>query len=168
MAIAGVVAARTRALIPITWDALEHDSRVGDGSLQTSIDLAKESAAGAVIDPSQEDTYPLVAIDYMAKLAAIEICQSGIDFWMNQATNVSVTGTNENLSYVDRATALSELRTSLIAETREKYTQVAKLLGFYTDNGRAVPQLSSANINPFHLTPSPEEFPRPYKQTQYS
>jgi hypothetical protein len=168
MTIAGAVADRARGLLPITWNALSSDPRVGIGSLQTIINLAKETTTGAVVDPEFEDTYPLIAIDYMAKLAAIEICQTGIDFWMNQSMLVSASGTNESLSYVDRANTLSDLRKSLIQETREKYTQVAKLIGYYIDNGQAVPQLSSANINPFHLTPSPEEFPRPYKQTQYS
>lgn len=168
MALAGAVADRARGLLPVTWNALESDPRVGDGALQTVVNLAKELTTGTVIDPSQEDTYPLVAIDYMAKLAAIEICQTGIDFWMNQSISVSSTGTNESMSFVDRASTLSDLRKTLIDETRQKYLQVAKLMNFYIDSGQAVPQMSSANINPFHLTPSPEEFPRPYKQTQYS
>jgi hypothetical protein len=168
MPVAGAVAERTRALIPITWDALSRDPRVGDGSLQTAIDLAKSSTTGQVVEPEFEDTYPLVAVDYMAKLAAIEICQTGIDFWMNQSMVISASGTNESLTYTDRANVLAELRAHLINETRQKYTQVAKLIGYYIDNGQAIPQLSSASINPYHLTPSPEEFPRPYKQTQYS
>lgn len=164
----GPIADRTKGLIPITWDALESDTRVGDVPLQAAIDYAKEHTFGTVIDPSLENQYPLVAIEYCAKLAVIEIALTGIDFWMNQATNVTSSGTNENESYIDRASKLEELRTTYIEETREQYTEVAKLVGFYIDNGRAVPQLSSATINPFHNTPSPEEFPRPYRQTPYS
>jgi hypothetical protein len=168
MPIVGAVADRAKSLIPVTWDALSGDPRAGDGSLQLTIDLSKENTFGAVIDPTLEDTYPLVAIDYAAKMAVIEIAQAGIDFWMNQSMSVNAIGTNESLSYVDRANQLSELRQTLLVETRQKQMQVSKLVGYYIDNGQAVPQMSSANINPFHLTPSPEEFPRPYKQTQYS
>jgi hypothetical protein len=168
MPVTGAVADRIHALIPITWDALLNDPRVGDGTLQTAIDVAKENTTGQIIDPSQEENYPVVAVDYMAKLAIIEICTAAVDYWMNQATNVSATGTNENESYIDRAQAISGVRQRYIEETRRKLPQISKLIGYWIDDGRAVPQMSSANIQPFHLTPSPEEFPRPYRQTQYS
>lgn len=168
MPVVGAIADRIQALIPVTWDALISDARVGGGSLQSAIDLAKESTTGQIIDPTQEQNYPYIAVDYMAKLATIEICTTAADYWMNQATNVSSTGTNESETYIDRAAEIGKLKADLVAETREKYTQVATLIGFWNNNGRAVPQLSSANINPFHLTPSPEEFPRPYRQTPYS
>lgn len=168
MPITGAVADRVKALIPITWDALQNDARAGDSTLQTSIDLAKENTTGQVIAPAQENLYPVVAVDYMAKLAIIEICNAGTDFWMNQAINVSSSGTNESESYIDRAKAMQTLRQQYLSETRKKQTEISKLIGFWIDNGRAVPKLSSATVNPFHLTPSPEEFPRPFKQTQYS
>lgn len=168
MPLAGVIADRARAIIPITWDALNNDPRVGDDSLQTAVDLAKATTTGNVVNTTQEQTYPLIAIDYMAKLAVIEVAQAGIDYWMNQSLSISATGTNENLTYTDRAAVLSELRKELISETRQKQPEIQKLIGFYIDTGHAVPQMSSATINPFHSTPSPEEFPRPYRQTQYS
>lgn len=168
MAIAGVIAERAQAIIPITWDALESDSRVGDTPLQSAINLAKAVVTGQVVDPTQENLYPLIVIDYIAKAAVVEITQAGIDFWMNQSINLSATGTNENLVYTDRAQRLAALRADLVTETRQKQPEIQKLVNYYIDNGHAVPQMSSANINPFHLTPSPEEFPRPYRQTQYS
>lgn len=168
MALAGVIADRVRGLIPITWDALTKDARVGDVPLQAAIDLAKETVTGQVVAENLEGNYPFIVVDFIAKLAVIEIARTGSDFWMNQAQSISATGTNENLSYVDRANVLQELRKELVLETREKQWEISKMVGYWIDNGRAVPQLSSANINPFHLTPSPEEFPRPYRQTQYS
>lgn len=168
MPVVGPVADRVKGLIPITWDALERDPRVGDGPLQAAVNLAKQTVTGNVTPSSQEQNYPLIVIDYIAKIATIEIIPAGVDFWMNQSQSISSSGTNENLSYTDRANQLENRRNDLIQETRDKYTEVAKMIGYWSDNGRAVPQLSSANINPFHLTPSPEEFPRPYKQTQYS
>lgn len=168
MAIQGAVADRVRALIPVTWDALENDPRVGDSTLQSSIDVAKDATTGAVVDPSQEDLYAVAVVDYIAKLAVIEIANTAIDFWMNQALAVSSTGTNENLSYVDRASYIDNLRQEYLLWTRENSLRISKIAGYYLDNGESAPQLSSATINPFHLTPSPEEFPRPFRQTQYS
>lgn len=168
MPLAGAIADRVRGLIPVTWDALSKDSRVGDAPLQGAIDLAKQAVTGTVIDPNSEGTYPLVVIDYIAKTAVIEICPAGVDYWMNQATNVSASGTNETLSYTDRAKQLEDLKQEFLAETRLKQMEISKLVNYYVDNGRAVPQMSSATINPYHQTPSPEEFPRPYRQTQYS
>lgn len=168
MPITGVIADRVKGLIPVTWDALNSDARVGDGPLQTAIDLGKEMVTGEVIDPSQEAVYPLLVIDYIAKLAVIEIAPAGIDFWMNNSMSVNSTGTNEVISYIDRAQQLQSLRDDLIQETRLKQPEISKLVGYWIDNGRAVPQMSSASINPYHLTPSPEEFPRPWRITEYS
>lgn len=168
MPIAGAIADRAKALIPITWDALSLDPRVGDSSLQSAIDVSKAAVTGQVIDPNQEENYPLVVIDYIAKVAVIEIARSGIDFWMNQSLSQSSTGTNENVSYVDRAAQLEKVRDGLTEETRLKQPEIQKMVNYYVDSGHAVPQMSSATTNPFHLTPSPEEFPRPYRQTQYS
>jgi hypothetical protein len=168
MSMRGVIATRLQALLPITWDALQNDPRVGDGVLQSAIDVAKSTVTGQDVDPSLEGNYPVVVVDYIAKMAAIELIITGIDFWMNQSLSITSSGTNESLSYIDRAARLDVLRQEYIAETRMKQQEMATLVGYWVNNGRAVPQMSSASINPFHLTPSPEEFPRPFIQTQYS
>lgn len=164
----GAIADRIRSLLPITWDALSVDPRIGDGVLQSAVDLAKWNTTGNVFDSSQEGFYPVVVVDYMAKLAAIQICNAGIDYWMNQAMNVSSSGTNESLSYTDRASHLAALAQGWLTETRAIAAEIAKLVGYWIDSGHDVPLMSSATINPFHLTPSPEEFPRPFRQTAYS
>jgi hypothetical protein len=168
MSVAGVIADRVRALVPITWDAIKSDVRIGDAPLQSAIDLAKETVTGVVVAEHEEELYPHIVIDFIAKTAVVEIIPMGIDFWMNKPTSISSTGTNELSSYTDRAKMLSDLRFTLAEELRVKQQEIAKIIGYWIDSGRAVPQLSSANVNPYHLTPSPEEFPRPYRQTQYS
>lgn len=168
MPLAGAIADRVKGLIPITCDALASDMRVGEPPLRRAIDLAKETVTGTVVTENLEQNYPLIVVDYIAKIAVIEIAPMARDFWMNQSTSISSTGTNEIVTYVDRADAMDKLREALLLETRNKQMEISKMVGFYIDNGRAVPRLNSANINPFHLTPSPEEFPRPYRQTQYS
>lgn len=168
MPVVGAIADRLKGLIPITWDALSNDPRAGDAPLQSAIDVAKASVTGNVVATNLEVNYPLVVIDYIAKVAAIELIPAGVDFWMNMSMAISSTGTNENISYVDRASRLDSLRAEFILERSKKEQEIAKLIGYWVDNGRAVPQMSSATINPFHLTPSPEEFPRPFIQTPYS
>lgn len=152
-------------ILPVTWHALSQDTRYGDGFLGDVIDLVKEMVFGEVISTDEENTYALVIIDYAAKLAAIELCTPGIDFWMNEPVSESATGTNENHTFIDRAKQLSELRKTLIEDTRRMAGDVAALLGFRRFSPRR-PLLNTMNDE--LLTPSPQEFPRPYVATDFS
>jgi hypothetical protein len=169
MPVEGAIAERTRGTIPITWDALSRDSRFGDGLLQTTIDTVKEIVFGTVVAPLAEATYPLVLIDYTAKLAALELINPGIDFWMNQPISESATGVNENHTFTERARELRELRKILLEDTRRDRADmealVAELVGYRRRNP-GIPLLSSMDDE--LLTPSPQEFPRPYVATERS
>lgn len=165
MPVSGAIADRARAILPVTWDALSGDPRYGDGSLQTSIDTVKDSVFGEVVAPTAEAAYPLMAIDYAAKLVALELIPAGIDFWMNEPTSESATGTNENHTFDLRAARLAELRNILLQQTRGMAMDVANLIGY----GRTTTNYprNSAQNDEF-LTPSPQEFPRPYSATSFS
>jgi len=165
MAVEGAIAERTRSLLPITWDALSRDSRYGDALLRQAVDVAKNAVFGTVVIPTAEGAYPLAAIDYTAKLAAIELCTPGIDFWMNQPSSESATGTNENHSFVDRVTALTQLRLQLIQETRRVASEIADLVNFRQFSPR---RALINTLDDEFLTPSPQEFPRPYVATDRS
>ena len=167
MPLEGAIAERTRAILPVTWDALAGDSRFGDGLLQTAIDYSKENVTGEVVVPADEaTTYPLIVIDYIAKMAALEIIPPWIDFWMNQPVSESATGTNENHSFEARAEVLKELRKDLLEETRRRAGEIADILGFRRQRSTGVPL--SSTIDDEFLTPSPQEFPRPYAVTDRS
>ena len=166
MPVEGAIAARTKGILPITWDALSKDSRYGDSLLQTVINTTKENVTGVVIAPAAESTtYSLVVIDFIAKMAAIQIIPAGIDFWMNEPVSESSSGTNENHEFVDRAAQLSLLRTELLKETRLIAEDIAGILGFRRSPAR-IPRLNT--IDDPLLTPSPQEFPRPYRETTFS
>ena len=155
-----------RGLIPITWDALSTDKRgFGDELLQGAIDTAKEGIAGTVVDPLVEETYPLIVIDFIAKAATVEIIPGAIDYWMSQSISTVTTGTNETTAYESRVAALQNLRNQLTFEIRDKAAEIAGLLGYRRTDSRR-PLLSS--IDDLFLTPAPQEFPRPYKQTASS
>ncbi len=165
MPVAGVIAERTRAILPVTWDALSKDPRYGDDLLQDVIDFAKSNTFGTIVAPAAETAYSYRAIDYTAKIAAIELCLPGIDFWMNEPMSESATGTNENHSFTDRAAVLQALRRNLIEETRRLAGEIADEIGFRAFSPRR-PLLST--IDDELLTPSPQEFPRPFAATDRS
>lgn len=160
MPVPGAIAARTQGILPVTWDGLSRDSRYGDSFLQAIIDLAKESVFGTVSAPVIESTYSLVVVDYVAKVAAIELCTAGIDFWMSEPIGIVATGTSENVQYTDRATQLKELQERLLKETRKIAGDIADLVGYTRPMRGRIPL--SSTMNDEFLTPSPQEFPRPY------
>ena len=166
MPVEGAIAERLRGILPVTWDALSKDNRYGDGLLRVTIDTAKENVLGSVMIPTAEASLPLVVIDYVAKIAAIELTLPGIDFWMNESIITSATGTNETTSYEARAQQLQELRRELIAETRISWPDVAGLIAFRRARRSGIPRINTME-DPL-LTPSPQEFPRPYRATERS
>lgn len=166
MALEGAIAERVQGILPVTWDALSRDPRFGDALLQAAIDTAKEDITGIVVDVDDEATYPLIVIDFIAKIAAMEIIPAGIDFWMNEPTAESSTGTNEVHSFVDRADKLKQQREELLKQTRARAAEIASLLGYSRVGNRRVPLLNTMDDE--FLTPSPQEFPRPYRITERS
>jgi hypothetical protein len=166
MAVEGTIADATRGIIPITWDALSRAPQFGDGLLQAKIDLIKERVFGEVIEADDEDNFGLVVVDYCAKLVALDLITPGIDFWLAQPISESATGTNENHTYEERADELRELKKELLAETRALKPEIEALVGFIRISRTGRPALSS--INDELLTPSPQEFPRPYAATDRS
>lgn len=166
MAVEGEIANRTKAIMPITWDALSKDTRFGEELIRSTIDTVKERIMGEVIDPENEGTYPLVVIDYLSKLSAIELINPGIDFWMSQPQSTTTTGTSEEVTYPARTTELRNLRTNLLAEIKRLEPEVIPLID-YKRVSRA-PRASSSTQNDPFLTPSPQEFPRPFGSTSFS
>lgn len=162
MAITGVIAGRVKGIIPITWDALLNDFRYGETPLQAAIDLAKEQVTGGVVAPATEVSYPLWVQDYVAKLAALEIIPGGIDFWSSEPISEDATGTNETHTFVDRADKLSLLRENLLKETRVKAAEIAAYFGAPSQKS-GVP--NSSTLEEDFITPSPLEYPRPFRVT---
>lgn len=159
----GAIAERVQGIVPVTWSAISTDNRgFGDALLQGAIDTAKENVTGVVIDPGLEENYSLIVIDFIAKVAVLDLIPGAIDFWMDQPIAVGITGTNESKSWESRVSALEDLRTQLLAETRAKFDEIAAIVGFRRTDRRR-PLISTLD-DPL-LTPSPLEFPRPYRVT---
>ena len=167
MAIEGVIAERTRAVLPVTFDALEQDERFGDDRLLALIEGVEEELFGVIPTEPQLEAYPLVVINFVAKLVAIELINPGIDFWMSQSLSVVTRGPDETDTYVDRAAKLKELRTDLLKQTREKWGEISAILGITPKSSNA-PRMKINTLADELLTPSPQEFPRPYAVTNRS
>jgi len=166
MAVEGAIAQRIRGIVPITWDAITKDVRYSDALLRTLIDTTKTSVTGTNVAPAAESAYSLLVIDFIAKVALIELIPAAIDLWMNEPTSESATGTNEMHTFVDRAEKLKELREELLKETRLKAPDIAAILGFIRTSSRNRPR--SSTLNDDFLTPSPQEFQRPFRATAFS
>jgi hypothetical protein len=166
MAVTGAIADRVRGIIPVTWDALSRDTRFGDVLLQNAISTKKEEIFGVAVSAAAEDLYPLAVLNYVAKLVAIELIPAGIDYWRSEPVSVSATGTNENVSYSDPVVALQQLREDLLAASRADWEFVQPLIDFRRLSGARRPLMNT--IDDELLTPSPQEFPRPYRVTDRS
>jgi hypothetical protein len=105
-------------------------------------------------------------LNYVAKLVAIELIPAGIDYWRSEPVSVSATGTNENVSYSDPVVALQQLREDLLAASRADWEFVQPLIDFRRLSGARRPLMNT--IDDELLTPSPQEFPRPYRVTDRS
>lgn len=163
MAVEGAIADATRAVMPLTWDMLSQEPVFGDALLRSVIDTKKEEVLGAVGTPSAEDSLPLIVIRYLAKLVALELINPGMDAWRGKPTTVVTTGTNEQETFSDPITGLQQLRKDLLEQTRTEWGLVSPLISFRRlSNG---PRPAMDTINDEFLTPSPQEFPRPYKVT---
>ena len=166
MAVEGAIAERARAELPVTWDALSLAPQFGDALLQAKIDAVKEAVFGVVVTPNAEAAYPLMVVNYVGKLVALELITPGIDYWMSEPITVSATGTQETTSYTDRAAMLLRLREDLLKQSRALWPDVSALIGFTRVSSAPIPLLSTME-EPF-ITPSPFEFPRPYRETDRS
>lgn len=166
MSVEGAIAEHARAVLPVTWDMLSKDRRFGDALLRQTVDAVKESVFGVVSEPSSEGQLPLTVINWVAKKVALALITPGIDLWQRTPLSVSATGTNENTTYSDPVVALRDLRRDLLEETRLGSAEVQPLINFRRVSGAPRPLMNT--IDDELLTPSPQEFGRPYRVTDRS
>ena len=163
MAVTGAIADATRNVMPTTWDMLSQEPQFGDVSLRSVIDTKKEEVFGTAGTPDDEEFLPLIVVRYMGKLVALELISPAMDAWRNKPVTVTTTGTNEVESFTDAIETLQTLRKNLLEQTRAEWGLVAPLIDFRRITNSARPALNT--IDDDFLTPSPQEFPRPYKVT---
>lgn len=164
MAVEGVIADRTRALLGVTWDALLSDTqRYGEDPLGYAVELAKEDVLGIIPSQAEEEALPRIVVDFVAKVAAVQIIPGAIDFWMNHSLEETTRQPDETITYTDRAEMLRKLKEDLDKEIRARAAEIAGIVGYRRSTGRSVPAINTMNDE--FLTPSPQEFPRPFAPT---
>ena len=167
MAVQGVIAERTRGILPSTWDMLSKLPTFGDDALRIAIDTVKEMVFGEVVSPTAEIQYSVLVVDYVAKLCALELITPGIDAWRATGPiSLTATGTSEATVYSDPVVALEQLRRDLLEETRKLWPLVNPFIEYAPVS--VGPRAVSNSVNEIFLTPSPQEFARPYRQTDRS
>jgi hypothetical protein len=92
----------------------------------------------------------------------LELIAPGIDFWMNELTTLTATGTHEIESFVDRPEKLRQLGERLAWEVRRDEAGIFALLGRSApQRGLPRPDISTP-VTDVLLTPDPRRFPAPY------
>jgi len=166
VAVTGAIAERVRGILPVSYDMLINSPKFGEAPMQSVINTIKLKTMGSILPSGAEGTYSLVVIDYLAKLIALELITPAIDAWRSEPYVVATTGTNEQLTYSEATEALEQLREDLLKQTRLDWPLVAPLIPFKPIISGPRPALNT--INDEFLTPSPQEFPRPYRVTDAS
>lgn len=165
MSVEGSIAEFARGVLPYTWDALSREDAFGDALLQRNVDTVKEVVFGSVIPVADEDGHPLRVLRWCGKKVALELIDPGIDMWMNQAFQISATGTAEIQTYEQRSEVLRKLREQLLAEVARDENDILALIG--KPRIRNVPRMGiSTPADDLLLTPNPRGFPLPFKQTR--
>lgn len=157
--VAGTVSESVKNLMPLTWRALFAASYYGEARLLQRINVGKYKAFPSSVAESDESTWTVLMIEYAAMYAALEIIPAGIEYWMNQQTSVSTTGTNENVSFTDRANQLKDLAEWL----QKQVTMLASnpdVVG-YLREPTDVPDVSYPDDDDM-LTSNPYDFPRAF------
>lgn len=158
------LSARVRDLLPVTWDAMSQATMVeesvllGPIELATAMYLGEDSPSDATID-----ALPRLVIEFLAKFATLEIIGPAIDYWMEQKTSVTTTGTSETVTYPERIRALEKRREELIADLAKLEPIVAPLIPVIaTRKGSSAPRMNT--LEDELLTPNPQDFGRMYAE----
>lgn len=157
----GRIADNTRTIIPVTWDALSKDSRVGDSALEARIDYIESLVFGDPIPDGGEAALDALVVEFVSKLSALEIIDMAIDFWMNQEDTLTTTGTNEVVSFPDRISALEKRKKTLLADVAKLEPLVEPLLPELIERSSNSRPLLSSFDTPL-LTPNPTDIGAPY------
>ena len=81
----GRIADTAQTEIPVIWDALKNDTRVGDTTLAARETYITNLIFGSDLTTTQQDALSVLVNEYAAKALAIELVDVSIDFWMVQS-----------------------------------------------------------------------------------
>lgn len=161
--VTGAIVAQMSAHLPMGVAGLRKDHRYGDTFLQNAADLIKYRmlAPADFQSATGESSYHPILVDWLAKLACLEIAPAVREFWMVQYQTESVnTGSNVELStYPDRMKALDETLKNLARQVEADRHFVLQFFPNLVETRRGnFP--STSNVTPFK-TDDPNLYPVP-------
>ena len=151
----GAIADGALSYMPVTYTALQRDSRFGDRRIQNYANIVQTKVLGSTVSPDDEVNYELLLLDYLSKRLALELINPGIDFWSRQLKTSTSSQTSEVSSFPDMIASLKELRTNLIAQLASDWREVQLLVPTVTIN-KVVPMPTSSLSGYRHVTRNPQ------------
>jgi hypothetical protein len=116
---AAVIASRAKRILPRTWAYLTDREDFGSDELDSIVEQVKAQVFGAAAFPvDSESDYKPVVQDYLAKLVALEVIPSAIDYYGGAIKSKTTTTTQEQVTYGDQMEALKDLQEWLGVEVR--------------------------------------------------
>lgn len=122
----GALADRVRGHMPESYGMLIANRNFGEPLIQQHVDTVKYLCFATVVDAALEATlYDHVLLDYVGKLATLQVIPAATDAWANTPTGQTTTGTSETVSFGDRVTNLWKLHERLLADVKRDRWMVA-------------------------------------------
>ena len=153
----GRIADIAQSIVPIEWDALSNDSRIGDPALTARETYVQSLLFGDMLSEVEQDALNNLVAEFAGTMLAIQAIDIGIDFWMVQSEIETTEQPREVVNYPERLDHLRELKMSLLAKLAKLEPIVTPLIpdAFERAQGSA-PLVSSFDAE--LLTPNPQDF----------
>lgn len=151
------ITSRVKNILSVTWDAMSQDARVDDSALVDPITFAEVLFLGEEPDEAAQLAMNRLVVEFIAKVAAVDLIPAAIDYWLEQKTSITTSGTNETVTFPDRIRALEKLKESLLRDIAKLEPIVEPLIPvIQTRRGASAPLMST--IGDELLTPNPQDF----------
>ncbi len=161
----GRIADTAQTEIPVIWDALKDDIRVGDTALAARETYITNLIFGSDLTELQQDALSVLANEYAAKALAIELVDMSIDFWMVQSQVSTTRQPYEIENYGDFLEYLRAKKADLLLDLLKLEPLVApEIPTVLIKQSGSAPLLSS--IDDELLTPNPQDFERIYAEPE--
>jgi hypothetical protein len=150
----GRIADNAKSNVPVTWDMLSKDKRVGDATLTEREKYVIRLIFGVALEEATENALDQLVIEYAGKRLALEVIDVAIDLISHLSQMESTQQPVEIVQFPDRLKNLKEQKKDLIVGLAELEPLVVGLIpNLQARRSRSAPLLSSMNDD--LLTPNP-------------
>lgn len=159
-AITDPVVVAAQAEMPEDFVALRDAPSFGGSLLTMKADLVLTRLIGVVPTADEQSDMDVRVIDYIGKMIALELINPAISYWNQAAVQITASGRAETKTFTNRVEVLKELRSYLLAQTREILADISPLLpSRQTQRFSSAPAIKNVTTG---VTPNPDDFESPY------